>query len=330
MENNENDLHHPHDKLIRNALKRREVTVNLLQKAIPPKFSAKINFESLILENTSFIDASLEEHYADLVYSCLFGNERIFISFLFEHKSSPDEFTYFQTSRYQSLGWDAQIKQGKKPLRIVPIIIYHGNKKWNVKPIHKYWTETEDEDIAPYLPKSDCIFINLRDDYTEEKILTIGDTFLVNTFLLLKFGNQKKYVELNYAKFFTFDPQYFQDQAYKELVKIIVRYMLAIKTLEKEKFIELTNKLPEDMKNLIEEDYNYFQLDGMEKGLEKGMEKGMEKEKNTVIKTAFQRGMSAKTIAFLVNLTTKEVENRIKEMKLTRQTRSRIAVRPAN
>jgi hypothetical protein len=64
-----------------------------------------------------------------------------------------------------------------------------------VKPIHKYWEEegsTEDEDIAPYLPKSDCIFINLRDDYTEEKILALGNTFLVNTFLLLKFGNQKK------------------------------------------------------------------------------------------------------------------------------------------
>jgi predicted transposase YdaD len=81
MENNENDIHHPHDKLIRNALKRREVTVNLLQKAIPAKFSAKLDLESLILENTSYIDSALEEHYADLVYSCLYGEERILLSF---------------------------------------------------------------------------------------------------------------------------------------------------------------------------------------------------------------------------------------------------------
>ncbi|MDZ7878196.1 MAG: Rpn family recombination-promoting nuclease/putative transposase [Saprospiraceae bacterium] len=99
MENDTFDLHHPHDKLIRNALKRREVTVNLLQKAIPEKFSAKIDFESLILENTSFIDASLDDHYADLVYSCKYGNQAILISFLFEHKSTPDEFTYFQVNR---------------------------------------------------------------------------------------------------------------------------------------------------------------------------------------------------------------------------------------
>jgi Putative transposase, YhgA-like len=242
MENDAYDLHHPHDKLIRNSLKRREVAMNLLQKAIPKKFSAKIDFESLTLENTSFIDASLDENYADLVYSCKYGKQPILISFLFEHKSTPDEFTYFQVSRYQALAWDAQIKQEKKPIKIVPIIIYHGNKKWNVKPIHKYWVEgqdEEDEDILLYLPKADCMFINLRDDYTEEKILSIGNTFLVNTFLLLKFGNQKKYVELNYARFFTFDPQYFQDQAYKELVKIVVRYMLAVKALKKEKFIEL-------------------------------------------------------------------------------------------
>jgi hypothetical protein len=72
------------------------------------------------------------------------------------------------------------------------------------------------------------------------------------------------------------------------------------------------------MKQLHEEDYNYFQL------------KGVDKEKNAVIKNGFERRMSAKTIAFLVNLTPKEVENRIKEMKLTRPTRARIALSPAN
>ena len=37
--------------------------------------------------------------------------------------------------------------------------------------------------------------------------------------------------------------------------------MLSIKTLEKKKLIELINKLPENMKDLVKEDYNYFQWD---------------------------------------------------------------------
>jgi DNA-binding Lrp family transcriptional regulator len=156
--------------------------------------------------------------------------------------------------------------------------------------------------------------------------LAIGNTFLVNTFLLLKYGNQKKYVELNYAKFFTFDPQYFQDLAYKELVKIIVKYMLAIKTIEKEKFIELTNKLPEDMKQLVKEDYNYFQWDGIVEGLEKGEKK----KENEVIKNGFMQGMSIKRMAILVNLTPKEVESRIREMQLTRASRARAGMGKAN
>jgi predicted transposase/invertase (TIGR01784 family) len=321
----ENDIHHPHDKLIKAALKRKEVVINLLQKAIPSKFSAKIDFDSLVLEDASFIDASLDDHYADLVYSCLYGGKRILLSFLFEHKSTPDEFTFFQTHRYQALGWDAQIKQDKKPIRIVPIVIYHGNRTWNVKPIHKYWEEEgcpEDEDIAPYLPKSDCIFINLRDDYTEEKILALGDTFLVNAFLLLKFGNQKKYVELNYVKFFTFDPQYYQDQAYKELVKIIVRYMMTIKTLEKEKFIQLNKNLPENMKELVEENYNYFEWDGILKG--------RRDTQNDVIKNCFDEGVSVNKIAKFVKLTPKEVELRIKEMKLVRPVRVRNTASSSN
>jgi hypothetical protein len=162
----------------------------------------------------------------------------------------------------------------------------------------------------------------LRDDYDEEKILTIGNTFLVNTFLLLKFGNQKKYVELNYARFFTFDPQYWEAQAYKELVKIVVRYMLAIKTLEKEKFIELTNKLPEDMKNLVEEDYNYFQLDGIIEG--------QRKKENEAIKACFEDGISVKRIARIFKLTAKEVEFRIKDMKATKPSRMQVITNSSN
>jgi hypothetical protein len=130
---------------------------------------------------------------------------------------------------------------------------------------------------------------------------------------------RKKYVELNYVKFFTFDPQYYQDQAYKELVKIIVRYMMTIRTLEREKLIYLTKKLPDDMKEFVEENYNVFEWHGILQGLEKGRKENQ----NEVIKNCFDEGVSVNRIAKFVKLTPKEVELRIKEMKLVRPVRVR-------
>jgi hypothetical protein len=76
------------------------------------------------------------------------------------------------------------------------------------------------------------------------------------------------------------------------------------------------------MTQLQEVDYNYFQWDGILEGIQI--------VKNRVIKNGFEKKMSRKAIAYLVDLTPQEVENRIKEMKLTRPTRSRTAVSPAN
>jgi hypothetical protein len=76
------------------------------------------------------------------------------------------------------------------------------------------------------------------------------------------------------------------------------------------------------MKQLVEEDYNYFQWDGILEGIQK--------EKNEIIKNCFDEGVSVQRIAKFVKLTPKEVGLRINQMKLTRPTRSRTAVSPAN
>jgi predicted metalloprotease len=75
------------------------------------------------------------------------------------------------------------------------------------------------------------------------------------------------------------------------------------------------------LKQLVKENYNYFQWDGIVEGLEKGKK---EKE-NEVIKNCFDEGVSINRIAKFVKLTPKEVEQRIKEMNLTRPTRTRTA-----
>lgn len=98
--------------------------------------------------------------------------------------------------------------------------------------------------------------------------------------------------------------------------------MLTIRTLEKEKLIQLNKNLSENMKELVEENYNVFEWDGILKG--------RRDNQNEVIKNCFNQGMTATKIATLVALTPKEVELRIKEMKLVRPTRTRKAATSSN
>ena len=72
------------------------------------------------------------------------------------------------------------------------------------------------------------------------------------------------------------------------------------------------------MKELVEENYNYFQWDGIVKG--------RNDEKNDTIKNCFDLGMSSKRIALVVKLSEKEVILRMKEMRLARPSRMRKAV----
>jgi hypothetical protein len=76
------------------------------------------------------------------------------------------------------------------------------------------------------------------------------------------------------------------------------------------------------MKEFVEENYNVFEWDGILQGLSK--------KESEVIKNCFDEGVSVNKIAKFVKLTPKEVELRIKEMKLVRPTRTRKAADSAN
>src|SRR5699024_804059 len=58
-----------------------------------------------------------------------------YICFLLEHKSYKDRLTIFQISKYIIESWMAMVqKENKKELPlIIPMLVYHGKEKWNLK-----------------------------------------------------------------------------------------------------------------------------------------------------------------------------------------------------
>ena len=126
-------VHNPHDRFFRDSFTRPEIVRDYLQEYLPLDVNALLNLDTLTLQDGSFIDEAMQEHQTDLLYQVqLGGGESAYIYFLFEHKSYPDPLVPLQLLRYLVRFWERQLKEDEALAPVIPLVIYHGEKPWQV------------------------------------------------------------------------------------------------------------------------------------------------------------------------------------------------------
>ena len=121
------------NKFFRTSFSRLDVVRSFIEEVLPKQYRDKINLDSLRLSNSSFIDAELSEHLADLVYQAEYAGESAKISLLFEHKSYQEDFPELQLLQYMTNAYKEERKQKKKEKNpkkstvVIPIVIHHGS-----------------------------------------------------------------------------------------------------------------------------------------------------------------------------------------------------------
>ena len=135
------ELSNPHDKLFKATFGRPEVAADWLMHYLPPEVAAELDLRAPQLQKDSFIDPALREHFSDLLYRVPFKadsgrGQEVFVYTLFEHKSAPEWLVAYQVLRYEVMAWEplarAAKRRGGKLPPILPIVIYHGRRRWNV------------------------------------------------------------------------------------------------------------------------------------------------------------------------------------------------------
>ncbi len=81
------EIYNPHDKFFKETFSIRENVVDFLEGIFPEEIVKKLDLSTLSLDNNSYIDEELKEHFSDIVYTCVCKNEKLKIALLFEHKS---------------------------------------------------------------------------------------------------------------------------------------------------------------------------------------------------------------------------------------------------
>jgi len=152
-----------HDRFFKALFSKKEDASEFIAKTFPKELSEQIDFQSLEIDKTEYIDSKLRTNYSDIVYNCKFGKStHIKISLLFEHKSYPEAFPHLQLMGYMLKIWRMQIKQKQNITLVIPIIFYHGKKKWKKKTFDEYFGEI-DERLLNYIPRFDYQFVDISD-----------------------------------------------------------------------------------------------------------------------------------------------------------------------
>ncbi len=181
----------PHDRLIKETLSFQPEAVLFFQFTLPAYISGKLDFSTLRLESTSYVNEQAREFYSDLVFSCNWKSGGLAkLQFLVEHKSGPEKRPLIQIGAYLSEGYVYQGKQQSEEKKneplfiIIPVLLYHGTENWQAKEYESYFN-LPDPALKEYLPAFKVIRVNMN-EISDEDIIALGAFFLVTTLLLFK------------------------------------------------------------------------------------------------------------------------------------------------
>ena len=180
----------PHDRFFKETFSQPEVLIDFLNVFAPEDVRERLDYTTLTREVDTFTNEQLAEQLADLVFSVQYGGQAIRLVLLLEHKSYTEEYPHFQINRYLLNLWESQLKQ-KQPLTpILPVIVYHGNRRWKRRRVPDYFSPI-DKTLLAYLPAFDYLLIDLS-TLSDEKLPTLRSDYARLTAILLQNSRRKR------------------------------------------------------------------------------------------------------------------------------------------
>ncbi len=267
------NLINSHDRFFKELFSKKEEVSEFVEKTFPAEIAKNLDLETLELDKTEYVDSKLRTSFSDVVYNCKYGNEtNVKISLLFEHKSHPESYPHLQLLGYMLKIWEIQIKQKEELTPVIPIIFYHGKKKWNNKPFEKYFNGT-DKALQRFIPKFDYQLIDTS-DFTDAEIIKLFKSLQLQIGILVMkniFNEQKILQEVN--TIFAGLNQLLQTQQGEKFFETIVAYLLYATEIDTEKYVEKMKTISIRGTEKFVSTAMKLEMKGEKRGLIRGIEK---------------------------------------------------------
>jgi predicted transposase/invertase (TIGR01784 family) len=285
-----------HDEAVKEYFSDIETAKSFFTEYLPAEIVNKLDFNTLHICKDSFLNKKLAKYFCDILYQANLDNIDIFIYLLIDHKSREEPFMGFQFLKYMVRIWELYLKQNKKaetlPV-IIPIVIYHGPKKWEV-----------DTEFISFFKAPGYVKEYIPDfKYNLYDISHVPDEEIKGAVLLRILFMTLKYIftpELNYRLREEIFPLFLELKDKKkgtEYLEVLLRYLT-----------RSAGSLPE--KELNEAVTQLFEEGGelMETIAEKLKKEGMEEKAKETAKRMLEDGLPIETISKYTGLPEKKVK----------------------
>lgn len=298
----------PHDRFFRETFSRKEVAEGFLRAYLPPAIAERINWDSLDIAKDSFVEKSLRQHFSDLLYRARCGEREIGVYLLLEHKSHPDAWVALQLLRYQTRIWEQCRKQKPcEPLPpIVPLVLYHGRKRWKIPETFRALFGELDETLAPYVPafRHELCDLNLPEPASIRERVTSRLVLLALRHIFDPLPKEALAQILPLAR------EILDRETALEMLEVLLRYY--VQTTQKLEETDIRELLAQpsggeyDMQTFIDRYIEQGREQGWRLGMEKGMEKGREEGRQEGKREGWQEGKQEGQAELLLLLMTRK------------------------
>ena len=295
------DINNPHDKFFNEMFSNKKRAVELIKIILPEKIDEILDYESIKNEDTKFIDEKMKEFHSDLLFSIkTIDKTDINIYFLFEHKSFVDKNINLQLLSYITRIY---LKM-EKITPVIPIIFYHGKKKWNIPLnfIDSLKLSIENKNLfSKYIPNFTSELIDLKKTDVKKIISSLTLKVVLYTFKnIWYFEDIKKLEEL-----ISLSEDLFNEKSGIKIIQRLLFYLYNTNDIEIEVINNTVSKLISHKKG--EEIMTTTAERLINQGLEQGIEQGAFDEKIDAAKKMINEGSTIDFIQRITGLSKEEI-----------------------
>ena len=278
------EIINPHDKFFKETFSIRENVIDFLQGIFSEEILKGLDLSTLTLDNNSYIDEELKEHFTDIVYTCYCKDKELRIALLFEHKSYAASCPYLQLMKYLLKIWETNIKQTERLMPVIPVILYHGKEEWKARRFREYF-EGIDEVFFRFIPEFEYLLTDLSCYSNEEiKEKAFRRVSLQIAMLLMRNIFDEKGLEDKLKGFFEIGRHYFEEEDGLRFLESVIRYLYSSTEIEVGKVINTIKEISEKggeismttAAKLIEKGKIEGKMEGKMEGLKEAIEIGLE------------------------------------------------------
>ncbi len=214
-----------------------------------------------------------------MLYTAVFGENKIYLYLLLEHKSWFTNKTPLQLFEYIHKVWLYHAKTTKKafPLPIViPMILYHGEDTWTMGTRFISMFGKPDEipaQLKPYLPDFKYWLMNLS-EFEDDQIK--GTHFWNAILMLYKYSATPEYAE-KIPEILKLLQKELKNDKDAEIIESLLHYLFSTQNKELSEIIEVIKpNLPKEKEEILMTTADKLRKEGRQEGIQEGKLEGIQ------------------------------------------------------